>query len=32
MNPGGIALAVLGVLIVCQIIGGNAIERLGVAQ
>lgn len=32
MRPGGIALAILGALIVCQVIGGNAIERLGVAQ
>lgn len=28
MNPGGIFLAVLGVWIGCQVLGGQALERL----
>lgn len=28
MNAGGVALIALGVLVVCQVIAGNAIERL----
>lgn len=30
MNPGGIALGILGVLVCCQVLGGHALERLGV--
>lgn len=30
MNPGGIVIALLGVLIGCQVFGGKALERLKV--
>lgn len=32
MNAGGIALSLFGVLMLCQVIGGHALERLGVLQ
>lgn len=32
MNSNGIALAVLGVWVVVQVIGGHALDRLGVVQ
>jgi hypothetical protein len=32
MKPGGIALAILGFLVVCQVIGGSALERLNIVQ
>jgi hypothetical protein len=30
VNPGGFALALLGVLVITQIVGGQALERLKV--
>lgn len=30
MNPGGIVLALAGVLVLCQVLGGDALKRLGV--
>jgi hypothetical protein len=32
MNPGGIFLAVLGVWVGCQILGGEALERLRIVS
>ena len=32
MNPGGLFLVVLGVWVGCQVLGGNALERLGVTS
>lgn len=30
MNLGGLAVAIVGVLVVCQILGGDALERLNI--
>jgi hypothetical protein len=30
VNPGGIALVLLGVWVGCQVFGGNALERLNI--
>lgn len=30
MNAGGIVLAIAGVWVLCQVLGGNALNRLGV--
>jgi hypothetical protein len=32
VNPGGLAVIVLGVWVGCQIFGGNALERLGIVS
>lgn len=32
MNPGGILLTVLGVLVAAQVFKGQALERLGIVQ
>lgn len=30
MNPAGLVVAIAGIWVVCQVFGGNALERLGV--
>lgn len=30
MRPGGVLLVLAGVWVLCQVLGGNALERLGV--
>jgi len=30
MKPGGVLLVLAGVWVLCQVLGGNALERLGV--
>lgn len=30
MNPGGIVVAFLGIVLGCQVFGGNMLERLGI--
>lgn len=30
MRPGGVLLVIAGVWVLCQVLGGNALERLGV--
>lgn len=32
MNPGGILLCVAGVWVLCQLLGGDALARLGIYQ
>lgn len=32
MNPGGVVLMVLGLWVGCQVLGGQALERLGVVK
>lgn len=32
MNAGGLVLVVVGLWVVCQVLGGNALERLGVVD
>ena len=32
MNPGGVALAVLGVWVIVQVVAGQALERLNVIR
>lgn len=32
MNPAGLVIAIAGVWVVCQVFGGNALERLGVLK
>lgn len=32
MNAGGIVLAVVGVWVLCQVLGGDALVRLGIVQ
>lgn len=30
MNPGGVVLVVAGVWVLCQVLGGDALKRLGI--
>jgi hypothetical protein len=30
MNPGGVVLAIVGVWVLCQVLGGDALNRLGI--
>lgn len=30
MKPGGLLLVIAGVWVLCQVLGGNALERLGI--
>lgn len=32
MNPGGLVLVIVGVVVGCQIFGGNALERIGAVK
>lgn len=32
MNPGGLVIIIAGVVIACQVFGGNALERMNVVS